>query len=1192
MKRLNKKAFTLVEILVAVAILAVAVIGIGSVIISTQNNTTKRLTEADLQQQVTEIKENLHNELLSANIGVNCWIKEGDVYKMNGDGKISDEQDRASKEKVIALYNVDRTDFIFETTYYKWNKDEKTLSVAKTTKPIRENGRIPSNDQTIQIEENIDKILDECEWSLISQNIDYFNVRLENPDASEKLISVDLNVSSGKSVYPVNDTVYVRNEIKTNANEFTVDKYTTITLKVPSIPDNSPSVFTYDGETHTPKIVDYYENYMTIVEGSTLSASTSGDYYVRFELKDKKNYQWPDGTTTDKTIFWSIGKRTVYIEYGLNTWVYDGQTHTIDYTITGYDRIEEMQITFTNRTIGPNVCSKICTATIGSNNFEFGNDPSTPISITPKTAEADIELHPTMWDGTVKTIATVSRVEGGTVKFYTNINGVTPSKNEVTQSVCQETNANTYYVFYVVLKDNSGNYIDSDVICAGQVDIQRAPTAYAETIDFVYNGSERNTTTSTRNNGVKWSGVQKATNAGSYTAYVEPDSNHCWPDGSLTKKQMDWMIDKAPGSVTAPTANNLTFTGSAQKLFKTDPTTPYGTIKYKVGTGNVQDTSPTRTDAGTYRVYYWSTGNSNYYGTSESAYLDVKIKKASSDNRFNRHPANANPTYVDQQKVTIVTDGTLKDSNADIMYRLKKSDGTWGDWSSSLPQALNAGKYNVQYYIDQPESSNYADSKYFDLNCTVQKRANASLTVDNKTYNGSAQAGYKKVGVSILSTQPNGYTKTATSVGTYKTKGQPDSNHTWPDGKTDVREVSWKITKRKNEIQTSPTFANDIPYDGKSHALVTNVGSSKYGPKTIEFSTDGKKTWFTTKPSKTKYGKYTIYYRAKGDTNHDPGDVQSKTVEIYLVTAQVTTKPTAKTLTYNGSNQKLLNAGAADGGTMKYKLGDGSWSTTVPSAKNAGTYTVYWKVDGTGDIQGVAQSPIQVKIDRAKTAKTGSASGWTYNGKEYAGVTAGDYCSRSSNYKQTNAGTYTVTYTADSNHLFSNGKETATVSFTVKRAKTATADWNGGTTRYSYNTKGDRYTSITNPMRLFTYTGSTITAVSTKYCVDVSGSATRKSYHDTNTEDACYTTYKVKPDDNHAWSDGSTSTKTFHYRVVKVMKARGDSVNYNTPYYNNSLGGGGSGDKAGPHTLDAIYYINHYCYHLKDRGWISPEQIK
>ena len=1173
MKRLNKKAFTLVEILVAVAILAVAVIGIGSVIISTQNNTTKRLTEADLQQQVTEIKENLHNELLSANLGVNCWIKEGDVYKMNGDGKISDEQDRASKEKVIALYNVDRTDFIFETTYYKWNKDEKTLSVAKTTKPIRENGRIPSNDQTIQIEENIDKILDECEWSLISQNIDYFNVRLENPDASEKLISVDLNVSSGKSVYPVNDTVYVRNEIKTNANEFTVDKYTTITLKVPSIPANSPSVFTYDGETHTPKIVDYYENYMTIVEGSTLSASTSGDYYVRFELKDKKNYQWPDGTTTDKTIFWSIGKRTVYIEYGLNTWVYDGQTHTIDYTITGYDRIEEMQITFTNRTIGPNVCSKICTATIGSDNFEFGNDPSTPISITPKTAEADIELHPTMWDGSVKTIATVSRVEGGTVKFYSNINGVTPSKNEVIHSTCEETNANTYYVFYVVLKDGSGNYVDSDVICAGQVDIQRKPDAFAEKIDFVYNGSEKNTTTSTRNNGVKWTGTTKATNAGDYTAYVEPDSNHCWPDGSLTKKQMNWIIDRAPGRVTAPTAADLTFTGSAQKLFKTDPTTPYGTIKYKVGTGNWGDSSPTRTNAGTYRVYYYSTGNSNYYGTSEDAYLDVTIKKGSSNDRFVKKPTNANPTYKTQKEpVTVVVDGQLKDDTADIMYRIKIND-SWSDWSSTLPQAVNAGSYDVQYYIDQPESSNYADSAWFDLECTVQRRDNASLTADNKTYNGSAQSGYETVGVTILSTQPSGYVKTATNVGIYKTKGQPDSNHTWPGGGTEVREVEWSITKRKNEIQTSPTFANDIPYDGKSHALVTNVGSSKYGPKTIEFSTDGKKTWSTTAPSKTTYSEYTIYYRAKGDTNHDPGTEYSDKVEIYLVTAQVTTTPSAKTsLTYNGKSQALISAGAADGGTVQYKLGNGSWSTTVPSATDAGTYTVYWKVVGTGDIQGIAQTSISVTIAHATCTKGSAISGLTYNGNSQKGAKDGTNCTVSGNYA-TNAGKHTATYTAAKNYKFSNGTTTDTTSYTIDRLNKASCSWNGGTTVGDY--------------RIFTSSsGSSVTAMTQSNC-DITGH--------TSTTNNTIIKITVTPKSNYAWSDGTYGSKTYQWKKVARYYVVGNYATFNNGYYySNAYGGGNSGQKGLGTSLkiEKVHFAGTHCYNIAWYGWVTPEQLR
>lgn len=1174
MKKLNKKAFTLVEILVAVAILAIAVIGIGSVIISTQNNTTKRLTEADLQQQVTEIKENLHNELLSANLGINCWIKEGDVYEMNGDKAISDDQDRQSNEKIVALYNVDRTDFILETTYYKWNKEEKTLSVAKTEEPIRVDGRIPSNDQIVKIEENIDKIIDDCKWSLLSKNIDYFNVRLENPHASEKLISVDLNVSQGTSVYPVNDTVYVRNEIKTNANEFVVDKYTTITLKAPSIPANSPSVFTYDGEVHTPKFVDYYENYMTIVEGSTLSATDTGDYYIRFELKDKKNYQWPDGTTTDKIITWSIGKRTIYINYGLNTWVYDGHEHTVDYTITGYDRQEEFQLTFDNRTIGPNVCNKICTAHLGSPNFEFGNDPSTPVSITPKTAEATIELHPTMWDGSVKTIATVSRVEGGTVKFLSNVNGVTPSKSEVIHSTCQETNANTYYVFYVVLKDNSGNYVDSDVICAGQVDIQRSPDAFAEKKDFVYDTTEKNTTTSNRNNGVKWSGTKTATNAGTYTAYVEPDSNHCWPDGTLTKKQMDWTIDKAPGRVTAPTADDLTFTGSAQKLFKIDPTTPYGTIKYKVGTGDWVDSSPTRTNAGTYRVYYYSTGNSNYYGTSENAYLDVTIKKASSNNRFNKKPTNADPTYVNQSTpVTVVIDGTLKDNNADIMYRIKVN-GTWSDYSTTLPQAVNANdKYEVQYYIDQPESSNYADSDVFNLTCSVQKRANAALTASNKTYNGSAQSGYSTIGVNILSTQPSGYYSSATNVGKYKTKGQPDSNHTWPDGKTDVREVEWEITKRKNTIATNPEFPDDIPYDNKSHNLVSKAGTATYGTKQIEFSVDGKKTWSTTIPSKKAYGNYTIYYRAQGDTNHEVGTEYSEQVEIYLVTAQVTTTPSAKTsLTYNGKSQALISAGAADGGTVQYKLGSGSWSTTVPSATDAGTYTVYWKVVGTGDIQGIAQTSISVTIAHATCTKGSAISGLTYNGKSQKGAKDGTNCTVSGNYA-TNAGKHTATYTAEKNYKFSDGTTTATTSYTIDRLNKASCSWNGGTTVGDY--------------RIFTSSsGSSVTAMTQSNC-DITGH--------TSTTNNTIIKITVTPKSNYAWSDGTYGSKTYEWKKVARYYVVGNYAKFdNGYYYSNASGGGNSGQKGLGTSLkiEKVHFAGTHCYNIAWYGWVKPEQLR
>lgn len=58
---------------------------------------------------------------------------------------------------------------------------------------------------------------------------------------------------------------------------------------------------------------------------------------------------------------------------------------------------------------------------------------------------------------------------------------------------------------------------------------------------------------------------------------------------------------------------------------------------------------------------------------------------------------------------------------------------------------------------------------------------------------------------------------------------------------------------------------------------------------------------------------------------------------------------TVKTgLIYNGQAQTLVNPGKAyTGYTIKYKLGsNGTCSTTVPTAVNAGTYTVYYRILG------------------------------------------------------------------------------------------------------------------------------------------------------------------------------------------------------------------------------------------------------
>ena len=79
------------------------------------------------------------------------------------------------------------------------------------------------------------------------------------------------------------------------------------------------------------------------------------------------------------------------------------------------------------------------------------------------------------------------------------------------------------------------------------------------------------------------------------------------------------------------------------------------------------------------------------------------------------------------------------------------------------------------------------------------------------------------------------------------------------------------------------------------------------------------------------------------------------------------TAPTivSSTLTYNGSGQALVTAGSATGGTIYYRYdytpntgssSSSEWSTTVPAPTNAGTYTVYYKVEAAEGYTGGVES--------------------------------------------------------------------------------------------------------------------------------------------------------------------------------------------------------------------------------------------
>ena len=69
-------------------------------------------------------------------------------------------------------------------------------------------------------------------------------------------------------------------------------------------------------------------------------------------------------------------------------------------------------------------------------------------------------------------------------------------------------------------------------------------------------------------------------------------------------------------------------------------------------------------------------------------------------------------------------------------------------------------------------------------------------------------------------------------------------------------------------------------------------------------------------------------------------------------------------LAYNGEGQELVTEGTATGGTMKYSLDQSVWSTDLPKAVNAGTYTVYYKAEGDSTHSDSDIGSVEVKIGK------------------------------------------------------------------------------------------------------------------------------------------------------------------------------------------------------------------------------------
>lgn len=107
------------------------------------------------------------------------------------------------------------------------------------------------------------------------------------------------------------------------------------------------------------------------------------------------------------------------------------------------------------------------------------------------------------------------------------------------------------------------------------------------------------------------------------------------------------------------------------------------------------------------------------------------------------------------------------------------------------------------------------------------------------------------------------------------------------------------------------------------------------------------------------------YYMIATASNLD-SLVKTVTFTTNKTAASITISPQAKTnLTYNGTEQELIEAGNAEGGTMEYSLDGQNYSANIPKGTNAATYTVYYKVKGDENHSDTEPQQLTVEIGKA-----------------------------------------------------------------------------------------------------------------------------------------------------------------------------------------------------------------------------------
>ena len=451
-------------------------------------------------------------------------------------------------------------------------------------------------------------------------------------------------------------------------------------------------------------------------------------------------------------------------------------------------------------------------------------------------------------------------------------------------------------------------------------------------------------------------------------------------DTTGANKKWTWDYDQEYFKLVGPNANTETITLQAIKAGTPSKgiTATYesGTHKGSATVNAVVEKKEVTVTAGSYKVSKTYDGTTNA-GTATGELNVTGILSADSGVTVKVTPVaytSANVGGQTSMNVSIALDGTGKDN-----YKIKN-----GATTVSVPCEVTKAMLTV-------EGTGTASGTYGDKL--------SGLTVSGLTAkrNGTAVLGtWRLTGDTIPHVGDKGtYTATFTPE-----SGADNYEALTKDGVTlNITKAAYGNQSVSGSAKYGTTGSVDLSRylaAGGSFGTITTADSEKVlsGDPVME----GNSLKFTFVNDASKANKMaTITVPVTGATNYESYTI-IVTVTVNDKTTPVVTAPTAKTrLVYNGADQVLIDAGSATGGTLQYSLASGSgYSTELPKVKNAGTYTVYYKVignDGYADVPensvsvSVAKRAISVKADNKSMTANGTLPTFTVT---YGNFASGD----------------------------------------------------------------------------------------------------------------------------------------------------------------------------------------------------------